>query len=168
MIRKYGLGLALVASAQLTVLSTPAFAQGPGGGSQDMPGPAKGEPDHGNSKTGWVILGIGGGITIAGIVIDIVGATYSTTVPGEGGPGAGQTTTNTRTNLFWGGTALIITGLVTGVVGGSMILNPNQDMNKKPADKPVEEASSDALSKSVTAQLQSAPAVMVPILGASF
>jgi hypothetical protein len=162
--RKYALGLALLASAQLTVLSTPAFAQSP----QDMPGPSKGEPDHGNSKTGWVVLGIGGGVTVAGIVLDVVGATQSKNVPGEGGAGAGQTTSNARTNFFWGGTALIVAGLVTCVIGGSMIVNPNQDMNKKPKDKPIDDASTDALGKTMAAQLQSAPTVMVPILGATF
>jgi hypothetical protein len=165
--RKYGLGLALLASAQLTLLSSPAFADG--SGKHDMPGPAQDEPAATGSKTtGWVVLGIGGGLTVAGVVLDIVGATQSKNVPGEGGPGAGQTTSNARTNFFWGGTALIVAGLVTSVVGVSFILHPNDDTNKKPADKPIDDASTDALRGAAEARLQSAPTVMVPILGATF
>jgi hypothetical protein len=165
--RKAGLGLALLASAQLTLLSSPAFADG--SGHHDIPGPSQDEPAPSGSKsTGWVVLGIGGGLTVAGIILDVVGATQSKNVPGEGGPGVGQTTSNARTNFFWGGTALIVAGLVTGVVGASIVLHPNEDMNKKPADKPIDDASTDAIRSVADARIQAAPSVMLPILGATF
>lgn len=161
--QRSGLGLAVVASASLMLLSTPAFAEGMGPSA--VAGPTKATPaPKAKPATGWIILGIGGAATVGGIALEIVGATYSKAVPGAGGPGAGQTTTSARTNFLFGGTALLIAGLVTGVVGGSMILHRSEDTNKKPAD----DASTDPMAHAVAAALQAAPAAMVPIVAGTF
>lgn len=163
--RTSGLGLALLAAAQLTVLSTvtPAFADGTG--HHDEPGPSQEEGGpKGSKKAGWIVLGVGAGVGIAGIILDCVGLTKPSTAPGE----MGTTTTNARTNFFWGGTSLIVAGIVTGVVGGAIILHPDQDLNKKPGDKPVDDASGDAVTHAAQATLQSAPQITIPIVGATF
>jgi hypothetical protein len=177
--RKAGLGLALIASAQLTLLSSPAFADdsstkasvtptesassasSSGSSSSSTEGTASAD----KKKTGWIVLGVGAGVTVAGIVLDIVG-TQVGSVSGAGGIGDSGTTSNARTNFYWGGTALIVAGLVTGVVGGSMVLNPGG--GKSTAPDPASEAHNDGMTKAVQAAYQSAPSFTVPVLGATF
>jgi len=185
--RKSGLVLALAAaaSAQLTVLSSPAFADDASasagasvstsaGTSSTSSSTSTGTADQSKATTGWIVLGIGGAATITGLVLDIVGAN-SGSVSGQGGPGDSGTTSNARTNLYWGGTALIVAGIVTGVVGGSMIVNANKSTDgttpSTPPTRQEEDASngsSDAVSKVASASLKSAPAFVVPVLGARF
>lgn len=110
-------------------------------------------------------LGVGGAVTVAGIVLDIVGASQPSP-SGQGGAGDPGTTQNARTNFFWGGTALIVAGVVTGIVGGSMVWS-------KPApptgrDRPADDAQIDTVSKTAAAALQSTPAVTLPVIGATF
>jgi hypothetical protein len=166
--RKAGLGLALVASAQLTLLSSPAFA--------DNTSAALTPTEHSSSapssvakkhKTGWILLGVGGGLTLTGLVLDIVGTTQGT-VSGTGGSGDAGLTDNTRTNFYWGGTALIIAGVVTGIVGGSMVLSKGGDTKSTPGDHSSDDAKIDSASKTAQAALQSAPTFTVPIVGATF
>jgi hypothetical protein len=180
--RKSGLVLALAASAQLTVFSSPAFADdtasagasvSTSAGGSSSSASSSGTADSSKSSTGWIILGIGGAATITGIVLDIVGAN-SGSVSGQGGPGDSGTTSNARTNLYWGGTALIVAGVVTGIVGGSMIVNANKGSDTTPSTPPTrdeEDASrggADAVSKVASASLKSAPTFVVPVLGARF
>jgi hypothetical protein len=168
--RKTGLGLALVACAQLTLLSTPAFADNASNGPESMPArrtpaqkKAAEEEDPGKAKTGWIVLGIGGVLTVGGIVLDIVGTTQGS-VSGTGGVGDNGTTSNAKTNFYWGGTALIIAGIVTGVVGGSMIMN-----STKATPPPEDEARvTDGMIKTAQAAYQSAPGFTIPILGTTF
>lgn len=168
--RKAGLGLALVACAQLTLLSSPAFADNASNGPSSMPVQetkaqknATDEPPPASSKTGWIVLGVGGALTVAGIVLDIVGTTQGN-VAGAGGVGDNGTTSNARTNFFWGGTALIIVGVVTGIVGGGIIMN-----STKATPPPVEDARlTDGVTKTAQAAYQSAPGFTVPLLGATF
>jgi hypothetical protein len=169
--RKTGLGLALVACAQLTLLSSPAFADNASNGPSSMPvqetaaqkKATEEKPDPGKAKTGWIVLGIGGVLTVTGIVLDIVGTTQGN-VSGAGGVGDNGTTSNARTNFYWGGTALIIAGIVTGVVGGSMIMN-----STKSTPPPEDEARlTDGVTKTAQAAYQSAPGFTVPILGTTF
>ena len=169
--RKAGLGLALVACAQLTLLSSPAFADNASNGPESMPARETHaqkkvndqETADSKAKTGWIVLGIGGVVTVAGIVLDIVGTTQGT-VSGAGGLGDNGTTSNARTNFYWGGTALIIAGIVTGVVGGSMIMN-----STKATRPPEDEARvTDGVTRSAQAAYQSAPGFTLPILGTTF
>jgi hypothetical protein len=169
--RKAGFALALAACAQLTLLSSPAFADGTASASASVSASAPASStsstpstssDH-KSKTGWVVLGIGAGVTIAGIVLDIVG-TQQGHVAGTGGSGDADKTSNARTNFYWGGTALIVAGVVTGVIGGSMVWASGQT-SARPAD---EEARADGATKAVQAAYQSAPSFTVPVLGATF
>ena len=170
--RKAGLGLALVACAQLTLLSSPAFADNASNGPSTVPVPeTKAEKkatgpgsDGDNAKTGWIVLGIGGAVTITGIILDIVGTSQGN-VSGTGGVGDNGNTSNARTNFFWGGTALIVAGVVTGIIGGSMILSKGEEKHSPP---PVDEASSDALTRTAQAAYQAAPGFTVPILGTTF
>jgi hypothetical protein len=164
--RNTGIGLALVACAQLTLLSSPAFAENASDGPASVP--AQGaqshqakEPTH-EGKAGWILLGIGGAVTVTGIVLDIVGASQGT-VAGAGGSGDNGTTSNARGNFFWGGTALIIAGVVTGVVGGSFILN--SQTNTRP---PEDEAHLDGVTKSAQAAYQAAPSFNLPVLSTTF
>ena len=172
MMRKAALGLALAACAQLTVLSSPAFADNTVKASvtptESAPAStstsSSSSSDASKSKTGWVVLGIGGALTIGGIVLDIVG-TQVGSVSGTGAQGDSGKTSNARTNFYWGGTALIVAGVVTGVVGGSMILNKGEDKHTPP---PVDDASNDGVTKTVQAAYERAPGFTLPIIGATF
>jgi hypothetical protein len=168
---KAGLGLALVACAQLTLLSSPALADNASDGPSSMPvqetaAQRKATEDtskQNNAKTGWIVLGIGGVVTVAGIVLDIVG-TQVGNVSGTGGVGDNGTTSNARGNFYWGGTSLIIAGIVTGVIGGSMILN-----STKATPPPEDEARvTDGVTRTAQATYQSAPGFTLPILSTSF
>ncbi|HEY1694635.1 MAG TPA: hypothetical protein VGG39_20835 [Polyangiaceae bacterium] len=157
------LGLALAACAQLTLLSSPAFADGTPPSAQPAPAESSSPPPARSSKTGWIVLGIGGALTVGGIVLDIVG-TQEGSVSGAGGLGDSGKTSNARTNFFWGGTGLIVAGVVTGIVGGSMIMSTSDQHTPPPA----EEGSTDGASKAVQAAYASAPSFTVPVLGATF
>jgi hypothetical protein len=187
--RKAGLGLAFVACAQLSLLSSPAFADDSSTkasltptesapatttltatatvpASTTAPPPAS-EGDNGaqKKKTGWIILGIGGGVTLAGLIIDIAG-TQVGRVSGTGNSGDSGTTSNKKTDFYFAGTSLLIAGIVTGVVGGAMVLGTDTTKSK-PIDH-TQEAREDGVTKVVQAAYQSAPTVMVPVLGATF
>ena len=164
--RKTGLGLALVACAQLTLLSSPAFADDASKKASVAPTESSSSSSSGGdkSKTGWIILGVGGALTVGGIVLDIVGASQGS-VSGAGGVGDDGKTSNARTNFYWGGTALIVAGIVTGVVGGSMILTKGEEKHSPP---PVDEARGDSMTKTAQAAYQSAPSFTIPVLGATF
>jgi hypothetical protein len=163
------LGLALLACAQLTLLSsTPAFADNASNGPSSMPAPtspnqARTIPENPRTRrTGWIVLGVGGAITVAGIVLDVVGATQGT-VAGAGGVGDSGNTSNMRTNFIWGGTTLIVAGIVTSVVGGGMIVNSRG--STRAADDLV---GADGATNAVQAAYQRAPVFTVPVLGATF
>ena len=162
--RKAGLGLALVACAQLTLLSSPAFADN---SSKASVAPTESQSSttakNDKAKTGWIVLGVGGVLTVTGIVLDIVGTTQGS-VAGAGGVGDSGTTSNARTNFYWGGTALIVAGIVTGVIGGGMIMN-----STKATPPPEDEARlTDGVTKTAQAAYQSAPGFTVPLLGTTF
>ncbi|HEY8038472.1 MAG TPA: hypothetical protein VIF15_01710 [Polyangiaceae bacterium] len=172
--RKAGLALALAASAQLTLLSSPAFAQQ----SSAAPSPSPAEENHeiksqdasSRARTGWIVLGIGGALTIGGIVLDIVG-TQQGTVSGQGGNGDNGTTSESKTNFYWGGTALIVTGVLLGIWGGSMVANADKADAPAPAAPPAHEtddASRDSVTRTAQASLQRTPTFTLPIIGATF
>jgi hypothetical protein len=181
--RNLGLGLALVACAQISLLSSPAFGANASSGPSSMPVQTAGgqstateQPvQHASKKTGWVVLGVGAAITVAGIVIDIVGATKGS-VSGAGGLGDNGGTSNARTNFEWGGTALIVAGVVTGIIGGSMIAEtktatrPSDDeIRRRREEAPGGDASAgDGATRSLQAAYQSAPVFSLPLLGATF
>jgi hypothetical protein len=168
--RNLGLGLALVACAQITLLSGPAFGANASSGPDSMPvqtaggqGKATEHPvHHASRKTGWVVLGVGAGLTVAGIVLDIVGATQGS-VSGAGGLGDNGGTSNARTNFEWGGTALIVAGVVTGIIGGSIIADSTTSTRP-----PEAAAAGDGVTRSLQAAYKSAPVFSVPLLGATF
>jgi hypothetical protein len=165
--RKAGLGLALVACAQLTLLSSPAFADNSSKKASVAPTESSSSSSDGDkAKTGWIVLGIGGALTVGGIILDIVGTTQGS-VSGTGGVGDNGTTSNARGNFYWGGTALIVAGVVTGIVGGSMILNKG-DTKSTPVDHSSEDAKIDGVTRTVQAAYQSAPGFTIPVLGATF
>ncbi len=188
--RKAGLALALVAATQLTLLSSPAFAADASvsgsasvtvGGSSataanstaGSPGnavtPVDSEKDHDKIRTGWILVGVGSAVGIAGIVLDIIGAN-SGTIAGEGGPGDSGNTDNTRTDFYFLGTTLIVAGVVTGVYGGSMVWSGNNPDKVRTEDKPEvkDDARIDNVTKVAQARFASAPSFVIPILGATF
>lgn len=184
--RKAGLALALVATSQLTLLSSPAFADGAGAslslsGSADSSGASASasasgsgsgssdapSSDDSSSKksTGWILVGVGGAVTVGGIVVDIVGAN-SGTIAGAGNDSGN--TDNTRTDLLFFGTTLIVAGLVTGIYGGSMVWNADHHTADKATPPPADDAKVDGVTKAAQAQLASAPTFTLPIVGARF
>jgi hypothetical protein len=194
--RKAGLAVALVAATQLTLLSSPAFAADAsasgsasvsiGGSGASSSGsttanatagtagaaaaPDDGQKDQDKIKTGWILVGVGSAVGIAGIVINIVGAN-SGKVAGEGGPGDTANTDNTRTDLYFLGTTLIVAGVVTGVYGGSMVWsgnNPDKAKSEEKPEKDKDEARIDNVTKVAQARFASAPSFIIPIIGATF
>ncbi|MGH7294126.1 MAG: hypothetical protein ACRELB_04300, partial [Polyangiaceae bacterium] len=99
---------------------------------------------------------------VAGIVLDVVGSQVGN-VAGTGASGDANKTSNARTNFYWGGTALIVAGVVTGIVGGSMIMN-----SSKATPPPLDEAKVDGVTKAVQAAYQSAPSFTIPVVAATF
>jgi len=182
--RTAGLGLALLATVQmvgLTLLSSPAFADdtaasgsasasvsvstsSSSSSSADASASTSGNPDK--ARTGWILVGVGGALAIGGIVVNIVGANSGTVAGAGGGSDNGQTN-NTRTDLFFVGTTLIVVGIVTGIYGGSMVWSANHP-DAKASSKPEEDAKIDGLSKAAQAAFAAAPAFTVPVLGATF
>jgi hypothetical protein len=163
--RKAGLALALAACAQLTMLSIPALADGTSGSVSASASTTPTKSDPGRAKAGWIVFGIGAGVTVGGIVLDIIG-TQVGHVAGEGGSGDSGKTSNARTNFYWGGTSLIVAGIVTSIIGGSMIAGKDSEGTKR--DTTEEDAKSDAVTKTVAAAYQAAPSFTVPVLGATF
>jgi hypothetical protein len=164
--RKAGLGLALLASAQLTLLSSPAFADNTRASTAPTEESSSSSSSSSNNRsTGWVLFGIGGALTVGGIIVDVVGTSQGS-VSGQGGNGDSGTTSNARTNFYWGGTALIVAGVVTGLVGGSMIWGKG-DQKSTPKDH-TDEAQIDTVSKTAQAAAQSAPGFTLPLVGATF
>jgi hypothetical protein len=176
--RTAGLGLALVAAAQLTLLSSPAFADdsasasgsvslsttSSSSSSADGSASTTGNPDK--ARTGWILVGVGGAVAIGGIVVDIVAAN-SGSVAGAGGGSDGGQTNNTRTDLYFLGTTLLVAGVVTGIYGGSMVWSANHP-DAKASAKPEEDARVDGVSKAAQAAFAAAPAFTVPVIGAVF
>jgi hypothetical protein len=192
--RKTGLALALIATTQVcgvTFLSSPAFAADASasgsasvsiGGSASASGTASAaapaapapaddsQKDQSKIKTGWILVGVGGAVGIAGIIIDIVGAN-SGRVAGEGGVGDSATTDNTRTDLYFLGTTLLFAGIATGIYGGSMVWSGNNPGEGKTSDKPEnknDDAKTDTVTQVAQARLRSAPSFVLPIVGATF
>jgi hypothetical protein len=164
--RTFGLGLALVASAQLTLLSSPAFADDSKSTSTES------AAEHNSSSsskatTGWIVLGAGGAVTIGGIVLDAI-AGGKNQVTGQGGPGDTTTTQNQKTDLLFAGTTMIVAGLVAGIYGGSLIVAANKQNADASRDAPPATGSSDAVTKTAQASFTSAPSVMIPVVGAKF
>ena len=167
--RKAGLALALAACAQLTMLSSPAFADGTSASlsasTSSSSTQTSTKSDAARTKKGWIVFGVGAGVTVGGIVLDIIG-TQVGHVAGEGGPGDSGKTSNARTNFYWGGTALNVAGIDTCIVGGSMVAGKATAGPKR--DTTDEDAKSDAVTKTVAAAYQAAPSFTVPVLGATF
>jgi hypothetical protein len=201
--RNAGLALALVASAQLTVLSSPAFAQddskaaaqapsetttessatGTGSTSTGTAGTATGTASASTGtdststspgdakqkeKTGWIVLAAGGVGFLTGVVFDIIGAN-SGNMPGTGGPGDSQETSNARPAWVFAGTTLIVAGIAAGIYGGSMIVSARKGADSTNSARPEGDAAlNDSVTKAAQARAASAPSVVVPILGGTF
>lgn len=130
--------------------------------SADTSGSTSGKSDK--ATTGWILVGVGGVVGITGLVIDVVGAN-SGTIQGANG----TNTDNSRTDLYFLGTTLLIAGIVTCIYGGSMVWSANKGQDtttSAPAEK--DEAKADSVSKAAQARLQAAPSFVVPVIGATF
>jgi hypothetical protein len=171
-----GLGLALVACAQLTLLSSPALADdssasasaSPASSSATTSSASASSPapvDHAKKeKTGWIVLGVGGAVAVGGIVLDIVATQVGNNVPGQ----TGTTTTTAKTNLYWGGSTMIVAGLLAGVYGGSMILDARKAAEPAPSQPPSNTGHTDDTARAAQAALARAPSFVLPLVGARF
>jgi hypothetical protein len=187
--RKAGLAVALVATTQLTLLSSfsgTAFAEdslnkngpinlAPSGSASAAPAaataPAPEAPPAKDDKkitTGWVLVGVGGVLGITGIIVNIVGAN-SGHVAGAGGAGDNDVTDNTRTDLYFLGTTLLVAGVATGVYGGALVWSGNNGTDTKASEhKTDDDAKADSVTKVAAARFATAPSFVVPIIGATF
>lgn len=186
-----GLGLALVACAQLTLLSSPALADDSGASAPASDGagasasasastgssstsvststsssstPATADSAKKKEKTGWIILGAGGAVALGGIVLDIVATQVGNVVPGE----TGTTTTTIKTNFFWGGSTMIVAGMLAGIYGGSMILDARKSAEPLPSQPPTDTGHTDSTAKAAQAALSRAPSFSLPLVKATF
>ena len=175
--RKSTLGVALLATAHLAFLSTPAFAQdaapapaaaapAPAAAAPAAPAPAP-QPNKNKVTTGWVLVGVGGAATIAGIVVNAVGTSQGS-VSGQGGVGDNGNTDNTRNDYYFVGTTLIVAGLATAFYGGSLVWTGNRGQESHSSDVTTTDAHNDSATKAMQAKLASAPTVSIPLLGARF
>jgi hypothetical protein len=177
LMRNVGLALALVAGAQLTVLSSPAFAQddntkaagqAPTETSTESPPSSAGQDAKQKEQTGWIVLAGGGVGFITGVVFDIIGAN-SGTIAGAGGPGDNGETSNARPAWVFAGTTLIVAGIAAGIYGGSMIISARKGTDTTNSPPPKDEgASTDSVTKAAQARAASAPSFVVPIIGGTF
>ena len=177
--RNAGLALALVATAQLTVLSSPAFAQDDNSkaaaqapsetSTESTSSQSSGQDAKQKEKTGWIVLGVGGVAFVTGVVFDIVGG-FSGTISGVGGPGDNGDTSNARPVWVFAGTTLIVAGLAAGIYGGSTIISARKGTDSTNTARPQGEdaSSSDSVTKVANARAASAPSFVVPIIGATF
>jgi hypothetical protein len=163
--RTIGLGLALAATAQLTLLSSPAMADDTKSttGYEASPPPRK---DSSKATTGWILLGGGGALAIGGIVVDAIGAGQNQ-VSGQGATSDTSTTQHSKTDLLFAGTTMIIVGVVAGIYGGALVVDSKRQDVSSSAPPPAL-GSADSVTKAAQASLASAPTVVVPVLGARF
>jgi hypothetical protein len=193
--RKAGLALAVVATTQLTLLSSPAFADDSAsasgsisiGGSASTSGAASAsasttasasgsapatapDSDSSSSKktTGWVLVRVGGALTVGGIVTNAIAAANSGVTSGMGGGSDSGQSNNTRTDLLFAGTFLIVAGVVTGVYGGSMVWSASKGVDSKASDRPEDDAKTDGVTKVAQARFASSPTFTVPLLSGKF
>jgi hypothetical protein len=163
--RTIGLGLALVASAQLMLVSSPAFADDSKSTSSES-APEHNSSSAGKATTGWIVLGVGGAVTIGGVVLDILAAGKNQ-VSGSGGPGDTTTTQNQKTDLLFAGTTMIVAGLVAGIYGGSLIVASKKGDADAASNAPAA-GTTDAVTKTAQAAFASSPSFVVPVVGARF
>jgi hypothetical protein len=172
--RAAGLALALLASTQLTLMSSPAFAQDeappppPSTAAAPSPAPSGGQNNSGKKTTGWIILGVGGAVGIGGIIVDVVAGNMNK-LSGAGGPGDNGQTNSATTNLVFLGTTMILGGVIGMIYGGSMVYSADHaDSKSSPRSPDLDDASRDDATKAVQAKLSSSPTFTIPVLGATF
>jgi hypothetical protein len=125
-------------------------------------------------RTGWFLVSGGVAAALVGSVIDGVG-TMAGSVAGQGDAGDSGKTSNTRQNLYLGGTLLVIAGLATAFYGGSLVFN-NQHSGVKetdtpppPPDPPPPAAAWDLEEKAPeTALFDRAPSFVIPVFSGAF
>jgi F0F1-type ATP synthase membrane subunit c/vacuolar-type H+-ATPase subunit K len=117
------------------------------------------------ARTGWILVGVGSAVAIGGLVVDIVGANTGH-LAGMGNDN-GQTD-NSRTDLYFVGTSLIVAGIVTGIYGGSMVWSANHGQDTKASAPPADDAKNDGVTKVAQAKLASSPSFVVPVVSGSW
>lgn len=175
--RNAGLALALVASAQLTLLSSPAFAQDDNSkaaaqapsetSTESASSSSSGQNAKQKEKTGWIVLAAGGVGFVTGVVFDIIGG-FSGTISGAGGPGDNGQDSNARPAWVFAGTTLIVAGIAAGIYGGSMIVSARKGTDQTNSPPPKDDASTDSVTRAAQARAASAPSFVVPVISAKF
>jgi hypothetical protein len=75
------------------------------------------------ATAGYVLLGTGAGLAIAGTLVIVFGSRGGKTFPGGEGGADTSTTNNANYNFILAGTGLILGGVVAGVVGGALAID---------------------------------------------
>ncbi len=118
----------------------------------------------GKARTGWIVLGAGGAVAIAGIIVDAVG-----TGQGHIAGADGATTDNSRTDFYFVGTSLLIVGALGAIYGGSMVLdNAHSGVEGTVMESPPARGSNDPVTHTAQAALAGAPRFVLPILSLKF
>jgi len=130
-------------------------------------------------RTGMYLVGGGAVAAVGGILMIALGAQPGSTTQETSPAGDGQTH-NANTNWIFGGTALIVTGVVAAIGGGSLIEGNAHTRVGSPAAKPAPDDNNGAGAPvkgngTVNLQVQAsrqpvptAPAMMVPLWRGTF
>jgi hypothetical protein len=119
----------------------------------------------GKARTGWIILGTAGAVGIAGIIIDGVAAGKDSTVPGA----TGTTTDNSRTDLYFVGTTLLIVGALGSIYGASWVIdNRHSKVEGAVMEAPPAHGSNDPVTHVAQSAFSSVPTFFMPLVTARF
>jgi hypothetical protein len=149
------------------LLSSPALADdSKSASSESTPASEPNSSSANKATTGWVVLGVGGALTITGIVLDAV-AGGQNHLSGQGGPGDTSTTQNQKTDLLFAGTTMIVAGIAAGIYGGSLLIR-SKHAAEDASREPTPAGSADAVTKTAQASFASSPTFLLPVVGARF
>ncbi len=121
-------------------------------------------PGNPVKQTVGLYLAIGGGVLIvAGAIVMIVGAKPSTTFPADG-------TTGTRnTNMLFVGGALVFSGVVAVIYGGSMMVNNKASAVEGDVSKSgAAQGRNDVVVKTAQVPAPTTPTFIVPVFSGTF
>jgi hypothetical protein len=77
----------------------------------------------GKATAGYVLIGTGAALAVAGVLVIAIGSRGGDTFPGGEGGSDTSTTNNKNFNIILTGTGLILGGVVAGVLGGSFVID---------------------------------------------
>jgi hypothetical protein len=78
---------------------------------------------QGKATAGYVLVGTGAALAVAGVLVIAIGSRGGKTFPGGEGGSDTSTTNNANYNFILGGTALILGGAVAAILGGAWAID---------------------------------------------